>query len=643
MIAYLFQMIVCSGFLYAYYHFLLRNEKFHRYNRFFLISIIIISLVLPLVKIPVTVPSDNSNIVYQSLEEWNSSVTIATQKSPQWFSAAGILQVCYAVVALFFIIRIVIGIQKIIHLKKNNPSEQKDGIRFINTAHPDTPFSFFRWLFWNRGIELQSDKGQQIFRHEMYHIEKKHSWDLIFSEMITAVFWVNPFFHLIKKEIKIIQEFLADQHATNLQNTSSYAELLLLQAFGSYQHQLVNPFFHNQLKRRITMLTSSKKPAHQYLRKLMILPLIAIAIVLFAFTYKKEIKKVNDIVITKIEEVQDIMQPVGIKKETKVTIKDTVPVVKNKEKQIKLFRYDTEKKNYGRLNPITIVAYADENYEYIKPPKDRIDIEAAYPGGVNSWNTFLERNILGDVATVNGARPGKYEVAVRFTVEPDGNLANFEPLTDQGYGMEEEVIRILKRSGKWKPAINNKDGDVKAVRAYRTQPVIFVVQGKKQEDIKGTEAISTTSDSGKGVVEIKKPNPPVTPSAKKDSVKITEVTIEEIKKPKQEPEIFAKVDTEAMFPGGPQAWRKFLEKNLRADVATENGAKPGTYTTIIQFIVDKDGTVSDVKPLTNIGYGLEQEAVRVIKKSGKWKPAIQNGKVVKAYRKQPITYQIQRG
>ena len=133
MIAYLFQMIVCSGFLYAYYHFLLRNEKFHRYNRFFLISIIIISLVLPLVKIPVTVPSDNSNIVYQSLEEWNSSVTIATQKSPQWFSAAGILQVCYAVVALFFIIRIVIGIQKIIHLKKKTILQNKRMVSVLST------------------------------------------------------------------------------------------------------------------------------------------------------------------------------------------------------------------------------------------------------------------------------------------------------------------------------------------------------------------------------------------------------------------------------------------------------------------------------------------------------------------------------
>ena len=61
---------------------------------------------------------------------------------------------------------------------------------------------------------------------------------------------------------------------------------------------------------------------------------------------------------------------------------------------------------------------------------------------------------------------------------------------------------------------------------------------------------------------------------------------------------------------------------------------------MIQFVVDVEGNVSDIKPLTNHGYGLEQEAVRVLKKAAKWEPAIQNGVKVKAYRKQVITFQV---
>ena len=59
-----------------------------------------------------------------------------------------------------------------------------------------------------------------------------------------------------------------------------------------------------------------------------------------------------------------------------------------------------------------------------------------------------------------------------------------------------------------------------------------------------------------------------------------------------------------------------------------------------RFVVDKEGNVSDIKPLTDIGYGMEQEAVRVLKKATKWEAAIQNGYPVKAYRKQAITFQV---
>jgi protein TonB len=115
----------------------------------------------------------------------------------------------------------------------------------------------------------------------------------------------------------------------------------------------------------------------------------------------------------------------------------------------------------------------------------------------------------------------------------------------------------------------------------------------------------------------------------------------EEKKEDDENKIFEKVEVEASFPGGDGAWRKFLERNLRGDVASENGAPAGTYTVVVQFVVDKEGNVSDVKPLTSHGYGMEDEAVRVIKKGPQWKPAIQNGRNVKAYRRQPITFQIE--
>lgn len=122
---------------------------------------------------------------------------------------------------------------------------------------------------------------------------------------------------------------------------------------------------------------------------------------------------------------------------------------------------------------------------------------------------------------------------------------------------------------------------------------------------------------------------------------IVKKEIIEEKPQEDENKIFEKVEVEAAFPGGDVKWRQYLTNNLRADVPIENQAPEGTYTTVIQFVVDKEGKISDVRAMTNHGYGMEQEAIRVIQKGPNWTPAIQNGRQVKAYRKQPITFQVQ--
>lgn len=104
---------------------------------------------------------------------------------------------------------------------------------------------------------------------------------------------------------------------------------------------------------------------------------------------------------------------------------------------------------------------------------------------------------------------------------------------------------------------------------------------------------------------------------------------------------YTNVQKEAQYPGGTSAWRNYLTRNLRADVPTENGAPSGrNYTVVVSFLVGKDGTVSQVKAENDPGYGTAQEAVRVIQRSGKWTPAIQNGRNVVYRQRQQITFQV---
>ena len=107
--------------------------------------------------------------------------------------------------------------------------------------------------------------------------------------------------------------------------------------------------------------------------------------------------------------------------------------------------------------------------------------------------------------------------------------------------------------------------------------------------------------------------------------------------------VFEKVDVEASFPGGLEGWRRYLEKNLSPRVPIDNGAPVGIYTIIVQFIVDRNGILSDIRTLTNFGYGMELEVRRIIQQSPQWIPAKQNGRTVKAYRKQPVTFVVEDG
>ncbi len=156
---------------------------------------------------------------------------------------------------------------------------------------------------------------------------------------------------------------------------------------------------------------------------------------------------------------------------------------------------------------------------------------------------------------------------------------------------------------------------------------------KKDEVIKEIEpdaVISTKtveSDNTKQVVQA-----PV----EDKGTQVVEVPVKAV----EEDKIFTKVEIEAEYPGGAGAWTKFLQRNLNGQVATDNSAPAGKYTVVVRFIVAKDGSVSDITPETSVGYGMEGEAVRAIKKAPKWTPAQQNGNIVKAYRRQPITFVV---
>ena len=97
----------------------------------------------------------------------------------------------------------------------------------------------------------------------------------------------------------------------------------------------------------------------------------------------------------------------------------------------------------------------------------------------------------------------------------------------------------------------------------------------------------------------------------------------------------------AEFSNGTDGWKKYIERNLKAEVPVRKGAPFGEFTVVVRFVVDAEGNISQIRSLTQFGYGMEEEVERILKKSPRWVPARQFGRNVKAYRIQPITFVVQ--
>jgi hypothetical protein len=447
MLTYLIQMIACSGVLYAYYHFFLRNEKFHQYNRFYLLSAMLLSLVLPLIKIPVHLaPDHNASSIIYAFAGTNETITVVSSSHNSHFS---LVYFIYAIPVIIALIRLALSILHIVRIKNASSVDTSGTVRLMYTSHPDAPFSFFNWLFWNTNIDKDSVEGRYMLQHELYHIRSKHSFDLVFLELILAVCWFNPFFYLYRKEIKTIQEFLADKNASASSNAAAYAEILLLRAMGVKHQRVVNPFFHHQIKRRIFMLTSSKKPACAWLRKLAAVPLILLTAAVV-------------IISCNVTEEKDATPSSTDRSMADVKNYEDTPAANDSQRSTPGFAASPRETSA----PTAINKKREKNEAF--EALSKVEIDAKYPG---NWRSFLEKHLNGQVAVDNGAPVGIHTTIIQFIVDTKGNVSDVKALTNVGYGLEQESIRVIKQSGKWKPAMMNG----KPVKAYRKQPITFQV------------------------------------------------------------------------------------------------------------------------------------------------------------------------
>ena len=289
---YILKVILVSGILLGYYWIALRNTRFHYYNRFYLVGTVLLSLALPLLDIEwFTLSTPASAPVQQVVQYIYQSEHVNPQNRDLTWDQ--VLVLLFSLVSASLLILFVVGIIKVYLLKSKGKVTVMKRFDFIETALDEAPFSFFRNLFWRKDLPVHDETGQRMLKHELTHIEQYHSYDKLLVAFTTYLFWMNPFNWIIRKELEVVHEFIADEEAVAGDDAAVLAEMLLKAHYHSNSLSIGQSFFYSSIKRRIIMLTSSKKVSYSYARRLLILPVAMGVLVLLSFTIKDSLSDVQ--------------------------------------------------------------------------------------------------------------------------------------------------------------------------------------------------------------------------------------------------------------------------------------------------------------------------------------------------------------
>ncbi len=822
---YFLQVVVCSGLMMGYYWLVLRNKRFHQYNRFYLLGVLGSAWLIPLIKIqwnkPVASESPAMNLL-NIVADNNAALEANIQQSGFQFGWENALLGLYLMVGLFILGTLLLALFRVYKLLQQYPCKSVGEVYLILTQVKGAPFSFFQYVFWHESIDLKTDAGKQMLEHELTHVKEKHSLDKILIQLVLVIGWFNPFFWLLKKEMEMIHEFIADKKAVQNGDTASLAQMLLTAAYPQQYYAFTNPFFFSPIKRRLKMITNNKNPRFTYVRRLIVLPLLAVVVILFAFRSKqldanqplsvgtimetvadkiqgkvavqdlsmaalpsleksytivvdaghggtdkgalsadgkiseaaitlelaKAVKNANQhqnirIVLTReSDKFQSVVDKANFANEQKADlfvslhVNSAAPVLQeqgkfaNPTKGVEIYIANKEK----AVDYVSNAAFANSLGNAIKAVNpELIGIKSRSQGiwvlqAVKCPSALVEAGFMTSADDLKMMQDPNYQKRFANSIltgvvnylaakEQQNTVAEFKAIKDTTVPKKQEGLNIPTFSSGENPLVivdgkiqtmeegkkinpNNiatidvlkgesakalygeagkngviviktkvtevtvigADGKKMNIKADASldgkidSKVVYFVDGVKSDSLsiskidpqsiasvnifKGEKALAKFGGDGQnGVIDIK------TKTGSNKSLDVVEVVGYQTKKDGfgnlgGSGVVFQVTESPAMFPGGMSAWNKYLGRNLSNEFLIKQNAPPGIYKAVVNFLVDSEGNVSQVNAVNNPGYGVKEEAEKLIKKGPKWKPAVQNGKIVASEVNQSITFAV---
>ncbi|MCX2678783.1 TonB family protein [Galbibacter sp. EGI 63066] len=274
MLNYIIQTLAFQLLFLVIYDFFLKKETFFNWNRAYLLLTPVLSLALPFIKLESlkTTVSENYIFLLPEVVVGSGAETVtktATSWLPDWTAWEWTLFSGGVLSALWFGYKLI----QIIQLKRSGKIHYFKDYTRVEVPKEDTAFSFFQNIFL--GKKLMEKEHTHIIDHELVHVKEKHTWDLLFFELLRIVFWFNPLVYIYQNRITELHEFIADAKTVK-NNKKEHCKLLLQEAFQTENISFVNQFFnHSLIKKRIVMIQKSKSKKVWQLKYLMLVPLVA--------------------------------------------------------------------------------------------------------------------------------------------------------------------------------------------------------------------------------------------------------------------------------------------------------------------------------------------------------------------------------
>ncbi|ESU24543.1 hypothetical protein FEDK69T_09920 [Flavobacterium enshiense DK69] len=282
--------------LLVFYHLLLEKEKMHLFNRFYLLVSLVVSMIIPFLTFEIRedIPAQRSVPInlphFEEVKDISIPVKEVIDYTPIIFWGL------FGLITLLMLLRFAKNIWKI-HIKsKSNQSIQYGGARLVLLKEKTLPHTFLNTIFVNEKDYYTMDIEEELFTHELVHVNQKHTLDVLFIEFLKTIFWFNPVFFFYKKAIQLNHEFLADHGVVNAHNDVPFYQNLLLQKGRNDQTiYLVSNLNYSITKKRLLMMTKNTSNGLIVLKKAAILPLLA-GLVTFSCVETEEQEKTNSTV-----------------------------------------------------------------------------------------------------------------------------------------------------------------------------------------------------------------------------------------------------------------------------------------------------------------------------------------------------------